>query len=401
MIVVGAGPSGCSTSFFCARSGLRVLLLDKEFFPRDKTCGDGVSGKSVKLLKELEIDFESVKGLEYSFIKSTTLSSPNGDELKIGFEKPVGEFAGVTCPRKQFDELLFNHVKKESNVTVIEGFHVIDVLKKGEQVVGVKGVKNGVEEEFKAKIVVASDGAYSVVRRKMGLFDSDSKNWIVAVRCYVDNLVIPDKESIELHFVDSILPGYFWIFPISESKANVGLGIVQEFVSKKKLNLVKELEKIMREHPLFKERFKDSVKLSEVKAWNLPIGSKHRKLYADGVLFVGDAGGLIDPFTGEGIGNALFSGKIASKIILKAFKLNDFSKRVLKEYDDLLWREIGEELKNSTKLMHLAKYKFLLNLVIGKASKNSEIRNYLTQTINDSKSEKIGSMQFLLKVLLG
>ncbi|MBN2126870.1 MAG: geranylgeranyl reductase family protein [Candidatus Diapherotrites archaeon] len=401
VIVVGAGPSGSSTAFFCAREGLNVLLLDKEFFPRDKTCGDGISGKSIKLLNELGINPKTVSGLEFSFIKSTTLISPKGDEVKIGFNKPEGEFAGITCPRKQFDSLVFNNAKKEESVTVIEGFNVTDVLMNKNQVIGVKGLVNGIEKEFKAKIVVAADGAYSIIRRKLNLFDSDSDNWIVAVRTYYDNVIIPDKESIELHFIDSILPGYFWIFPISETKANVGLGIVQSFVPKKKLNLVNELNKIIKEHPVLSKRFKDSIKLNEVKAWNLPIGSKHRKNYANGVLFVGDAAGLIDPFTGEGIGNALFSGKIASIAVKNAFALNDFSEATLKEFDELLWNELSEELSKSTKLMHLAKHRFLLNWALGKAARNPEIRGYLTQTISDSSAKKVGSMQFLLKVLLG
>jgi menaquinone-9 beta-reductase len=400
VIVVGAGPSGCSSAIFCARQGLNVLLLEKEFFPRDKTCGDGISGKSIKILNEIGINPKTITGLEFSFIKSTTLTSPKGDKVKIGFDKSEGEFAGIVCPRKQFDNLLFETVKKEESITVMQGIQVTDVLMNEKQVIGVKGIEKGEEKEFKAKIIIAADGAYSVIRRKLNLFDSDSNNWIVAVRAYYDKVKIPDKNSIELHFIDSILPGYFWIFPVSETKANIGLGIIQSFVPKKKLNLKKELIKIIQEHPVFKERFKDSIALSEINSWNLPIGSVHRKNYFNGVLFVGDSAGLIDPFTGEGIGNALFSGKIASIAVKNAFALNDFSECTLKEFDEMLWKELNEELIKSTKLMRLSKHKFLLNWALGKASRNPEIRDYLTQSLSESKT-KTSTIKFLTKILLG
>ncbi|MFH1587820.1 MAG: geranylgeranyl reductase family protein [Candidatus Diapherotrites archaeon] len=403
VIVVGSGPAGSSAAVFCSNKGFRVLLLDKEFFPRDKTCGDGISGKSVSLLKELGMNLSNEK-VERSMIKSLTLSSPKGEIVKLILGEREETHVGFCCPRKSFDNLLYENAKKQENVTALNGFTATDLLWEGKQIVGIKGItKEGIELKFNAKIVVACDGANSVLRKKYGLFDSDKNNWIIALRAYYDDVEISDENSIELHFIEGILPGYFWIFPVSKTKANVGLGIVESFVGKKNLKLKEEMLKAIEENPLFKERFKNAKIISEIKGWRLPIASRHRKNYGNGILFCGDAAGLIDPFTGEGIGNALLSGKIASVAVQNAFAVNDFSESTLTEFDELLWsKELRAELKKSTNLMNLSKYSFLLNYVIGKAAKNKAIADYLSESIKSGKyHKKIGLREFLLKLLLG
>ena len=100
----------------------------------------------------------------------------------------------------------------------------------------------------------------------------------------------------------------------------------------------------------FKHRFKNSNALEKPKGWNLPFGNTKRGNHGNGFLLLGDAAGLVDPFTGEGIGNAMESGKIAADIVLKAKKLNNFSNQILSEYDKVLWEYLGSELKTSTLL---------------------------------------------------
>ena len=136
------------------------------------------------------------------------------------------------------------------------------------------------------------------------------------------------------------------------------------------------------------------------RGWNLPVGSKHRKNYGNGFMLLGDAAGLIDPFTGEGIGNALYSAKYAIETAVKAKEHNDFSKAILKEYDVALWNRLGNELSISTKLQKVGRMQTLLDFVIGKAQRNKEVEDIISGMMrNDIPKKQLANPLFYLKLL--
>lgn len=404
VIVVGGGPGGSSTSMFLAKKGYKVLLLEKAKYPRDKICGDAVSGKSVGMLKELGIEAE-MEGLENAKVYGLVFSSPEGKMLEIPF--PVKEANGETkargyvCRRLVFDNFLFSHARK--HVDVKEEFMVQDLLWDDDKnVVGIKGMDMKTKEvmEFRSKFVVGADGATSVVSNKVAAEKIPDDHLCMATRVYYQG-VSGMTPNIEIHFIDSVMPGYFWIFPLEDGKANVGLGMVSTDRQKKGVNLVAETEKVIAEHPLFKERFKDAVKLNDVKGWTLPFGSFHRTLHGKGWILVGDAACLVDPFSGEGIGNAMTSGKYAAEAMDRAFKAKDFSPEFMQWYDENLWKEIDPELKTSYLLQKMGRHKWLLNMVIGKASRSKEIRDTISgMLVNEEARKSFISPMFYVKLLL-
>ena len=136
------------------------------------------------------------------------------------------------------------------------------------------------------------------------------------------------------------------------------------------------------------------------KGWSLPLGRTIRPNYGDGFMLLGDAAGLVDPFTGEGIGNAMASAKYSIQVAYEAKKQKDYSKHILSKYHKLIWSELGSELKTSSKLQDLANYRFLLNLVINKAAKSTEIQNIISgMLINEIPKEKLSNPLFYLKIL--
>jgi len=150
----------------------------------------------------------------------------------------------------------------------------------------------------------------------------------------------------------------------------------------------------------FKERFSDAKQLERPVGWNLPLGSIHRKNHGNGFMLLGDAAGLVDPFTGEGIGNAMVSGQYAMEIAAKCKKTGDFSENALAEYDLLLWEEVGKELRTSTKLQSLAQSKFLLNFVINRASRNEEVQNIISGMLShEIPKDELSSPLFYFKIL--
>lgn len=400
VIIVGAGPGGSACAAYLGREGHRVLLLDKAKFPRDKVCGDAVSGKSFGVLKELNL-LSKIEERPHAKIFGVVFSSPNGKVVQIDFPQPDpnNRRPGYCMRRVVTDNMLFENAKKYAQAR--EEFLVNDVLWENGQAVGVRGLgmKTRQPEEFRAKVIVGADGVDSAVARKMGVHSLPPEHTCIATRVYYGGIAGLGS-NIEIHFLPEFIPGYFWIFPLENGTANVGVGMVMSDVTKQKKNITKTMFDAIENSPMLKERFRNAKRLDEARGWTLPFGSFRRKAYGNGCLLLGDAAMLVDPFSGEGVGNAVVSARIASRVIRKALAANDFSERVLKEYDDSLWAELGDELKTSYQMQKLGRHVWLVNFLIGKASKSKEVRDALSGTLGNEDAKKgLLSPLFYLKLL--
>jgi menaquinone-9 beta-reductase len=413
VIVVGGGPGGSTCAAFLARDGHRVLLLEKATFPRDKTCGDAISGKSASVLRELGIQ-DAVEEAPHAIAEGVVFSGPRGDVIQIPFPKDIDPSgiknskkynyvtAGYVQRRLVYDNILFQHAKAQKSVTALEGVEVKDVLLADGRAVGVK-LADG--REFRATLVVGADGAMSVVAQRVGAFERDHDHWIGAYRVYYEG-VTGMTNDIEIHFVDGLIPGYFWIFPVDNGLANVGSGMIETDLQKvgkdgKKKQLIAETERIIAEHPMFKERFKNAREVPGSKrGWLLPLGSKHRPIAGNGWMLVGDAAALIDPFSGEGIGNAMVSGRLAAATATRALAKKDVSKAFLSEYEAAVRAELDRELQMSYKLQKLGRHTWLLNFVLRRAAKSQRVRDTISSMLADrEKKENFGSVWFYLRLL--
>ena len=399
VIIVGAGPAGTSAALYANRFGLKTLLLDKTRFPRDKTCGDALSGKSVKILDDLNL-IDGLDNLNGSIIKRIIFGNPKHSECELLLDKSLNKNHikhGYVIPRTDFDNYMLQQAKKVSDFE--EGFIVKDLIFENNMVVGVKGCTKGDQEkEFRSNLIFGADGPNSIVSKKSGLYDMNMEHTAVGIRCYYEN-VKDLTDQIELHYVKEMNPGYFWIFPAGQNRANIGVGLLKSIVKKeqRKLNDIM-LDVIKSEN--FKNRFKDAVPLEKPKGWNLPFGSIKRENHGNGFLLLGDAAGLVDPFTGEGIGNAMVSGRIASEIALKAKEVHNYTKEYLKTYDQNLWGYLGSELNTSTKLLKLARSKFLLNFVIDRAARNKKVRDIISGMLaNEIPRSELSNPLFYLKII--
>jgi geranylgeranyl reductase family protein len=400
IIIVGAGPSGATAALFASQHGIKTLILDKEKFPRDKICGDALSGKSVGILKELGL-MEKVQQLPGAFIQRIVFSSPDHTSFQINLRESNLKDTpkGFVIRRKIFDHFLVEEVKK-TNSQLVEGFTVTDIIQSGNSVCGVVGIdQNGNRHEIQCNVVLAADGYNSTISRKLGIYHHDPRHWVVALRCYYKN-VAGLSDQIELHYLDDVIPGYFWIFPVEEGYANIGIGMLHHYIKKGHIDLSAALEKAIN-HPVFTNRFAHATPIEKPIGWNLPVGSKRRKNNGNGFLLLGDAAGLIDPFTGEGIGNAMYSAKFAIDTIKQALEINAYDTNTLSAYDRNLWRMIGDELRVSTKLQKIGKYRFLLNFVIRKASRNPQISHLIAGMLaNEVPRDKLANPLFYLRLLL-
>ena len=398
IIIVGAGPAGTSAALYADRLGLKTIILDKSTFPRDKICGDALSGKSVKYMRELGV-LDEVPKLRGSTIRRITFGSPSHKQFDIHLSNPqnTGNIKeGYVIPREIFDNFLFEKAQKITEIR--QGFNVSGLLYDNGKIVGIKGLRDKEKKEVYAPIILGCDGAKSTIARKLGFHTEDQDNTAIAIRCYYEG-VKGLTDQIELHFVDEVLPGYFWLFPAGDNIANIGIGLSKKQAKKDERKLTEILGEVT-DSPYFKERFKGSKRLENPKGWSLPLGRIERPNHGDGFMLLGDAAGLVDPFTGEGIGNAMASAKFAIEVSKEAIKKNDFSKKIFSKYHQLVWGELGSELRTSTKLQNLSNYRMLLNIIINKASRNKDIQDIISGMLTKEISkDKLSNPLFYLKVL--
>lgn len=405
VLIAGAGPGGASTSIFLAKEKIRHIIIDKAVFPRDKVCGDALSGKSVGMLKRMRQDWQTYffsdesKGLVCNGIQ---FISPNGTLLDIPFllnnadKKNAG---GFVSKRLDFDNKLAGLIDEEyASFFMNTSLENIKVKADG-MLITVQ--QQGVQKTIFTKMLVGAEGRGSIVAKKLAAHKVEPEHYSAGIRAYYKNVTgLHQQNFIELHFLKGFKSGYLWIFPMPNGLANVGVCMLSKTVSAKKTNLKQLMTDAVKTNPGLKNRFTNAVMEGQIEGWGLPLGSKKRKLSGSRFLLTGDAGSLIDPFTGEGIGNAMVSGLVASRIIKKAVEANDFSAALLQQYDNDLYKKLWAELKLSHYMQKLSNSERLFNLVVGKASRSRELRETISCMFeNVDIRKKFTNPFFYLKIL--
>lgn len=256
--------------------------------------------------------------------------------------------------------------------------------------------------EVSAPLIVGADGDKSVVRKKFVNEDATAKAYAVGLRAYYTGVTDMDANNfIELHFLPELLPGYFWIFPLPNGTVNVGVGILSDQVRKKKINLREQMLQAIKNNPNIKHRFANATLTDKIQGWGLPMCVEQIPVSGENYLLTGDAAGLIDPFSGEGIGNALYSGMLAAFAIEQALKEKNYSQAFLKEaYDNVLYKRIGDELKISATLQRLCRYPWLFNFVVNKAKKSPSLSKTISSMFADlDMRDQLRKPSFYFKIL--
>ena len=417
VIVVGGGPAGAAAAGYLSIAGKKVLLLEKEVWPRDKVCGDAVGGKSLSHVKELGVKTKLEKCPHFR-VTSIVFGAASGVTVDIPLpeEEVQKQEAGYSLPRVLFDRLLFERATElvlEAGGSVIQGCKVKKALHNGGS--GDDRTFTGVSTnkgDFLAESIVGAGGytcpiARAVVKEAYSQEMMDREHYCGGWREYwidVDGCGV-DEGAIEIHFLKGS-SGYLWLFPVGGGTVNVGIGMVLSELDKQKEKLRDMQARILAEHPIFSKRF-TAARMVEGsgKGWQLPFGSPRdgaefqpRRVFANRVLLIGDSASLVDPFSGEGIGNALVSARMAVDSIIENDGVSLESGR---RYQDDLWDVLGDELTNSHKLQKLSRRTFLMNWVLKKASRKPRIQKMFTDMIASKEAQgNLHSKWYLLKTFL-
>ena len=346
VIVVGAGPAGATTAFYLAQSGLDVLLLEKSRFPREKVCGDGLTPRAVKALVGMGISVSEQDG----WVRNKGLRVIGAGKR---MELPWPELAsypgyGLVRTRHDLDETLARRAQK-AGARLLEEVTVTGPVRheRTGRIIGViaKGDDEASPREYRARVVVAADGNSSRLSVAMGLRKRDDRPLGVAVRTYYKSPRHDDdylESWLDLWDGDRLLPGYGWIFGMGDGTSNVGLGLLNTSAAFGHTDYHALLRQWLKGMPA-EWGFTEENRTAPIRGAALPMGFNRTPHYFQGLLLVGDAAGMVNPFNGEGIAYAMESGEILARTITQALARarRSETERVLADYPRALSQAYG------------------------------------------------------------
>jgi menaquinone-9 beta-reductase len=346
VIVVGAGPAGSTTAFYLAQSGLNVLMLEKSRFPREKVCGDGLTPRAVKSLVGMGISVSEQDG----WVRNKGLRVIGAGRR---LELPWPELSsypgyGLVRTRHDLDESLARRAQ-QAGAKLLEGVTVTGPVidERTGRITGVTARAgsaadgdHGTERTYTSRVVVAADGNSSRLSLAMGLRKRDDRPLGVAVRTYYKSPRHDDdylESWLDLWDGDRLLPGYGWIFGMGDGTSNVGLGLLNTSAAFGNTDYHALLRRWLKGMPA-EWGFTEENRTQPIRGAALPMGFNRTPHYHRGLLLAGDAGGMVNPFNGEGIAYAMESGEILARTITQALARTRLTEteRVLAGYPQAL-----------------------------------------------------------------
>ena len=362
LLVVGAGPAGCAAAVTGHAAGLDVLLVDKATFPRDKTCGDGLTTGALRSLRRLGVELPHLDIA--APVTEAVLVAPSGRHVSLPLpasseRSGPGQYAAVAA-RRDLDAALLEHTRA-LGVRVLERTALarVDLRDDGVDATLANGDATG--EAVRARFVVGADGHYSAVRRLLERDrPPDLGSWHAA-RQYFRGVV---DRRLWVIFEPDLLPGYAWVFPLPGARANVGFGVLRERgLSGREL---KALWHDLLERPALRSVLGTTAEPEDsYRAWPIPTDYSPDALVDAGgrVLYAGDAAQVVDPMTGEGIAQALETGSLAAGAVADGGPAAAVSAR----YREQVERELGRDLRFAALLQRVLRTPIGTRAAIGAA----------------------------------
>ena len=342
VLIIGAGPAGSSTAGFFLQQNpsLSIGIVDKQRFPRDKACGDGIGPAAVAEVSSLGINttaWDTAKPLS-----AAVVHGPDGLSFVTDIRRVASAGThGLTMRREQFDHALLRHaVELGANLHQEHRFERLEPTDGGLIVV----CRNGAgETHFRCRLLVGADGASSRVRRAIGIASQPPTRTGIGIRAYTPFLA-GDSTRLYISFDDDLRPGYGWCFPLTNGYANIGVGIVVSDHRKRSVNL----------HSLL-ERYQEALRVRGIVTGNiererthiLPHGGRLPRMTSDRVVLVGDAAAMINPLSGEGIAYGMKAARMLAGTAHSAVADNVGIDRALAQHQRRVRRSLERHMRSN------------------------------------------------------
>ncbi len=396
--VVGAGPGGSAAAYYLAKGGLDVLLLDKFSFPRDKTCGDALTPRALRVLDEMGLLDELLR-VGYR-LNGVELIAPRGHSVVAPVPKKDGRTDYVLIvPRLILDNIILQH-------SVASGVHFespvrVNNIERDEQTMIVQGEFGGKIVSYKARMVIIATGANIKLLLQMGLLKKPPLMMLCA-RTYFEGMR-DISDLVQCHFDGVPLPGYGWVFPLSDSSANIGAGFFRSGLTARWMPATaRQAFDAFTQTPLLRKVLNGAQRAGPIKGYPLRVDFASAPTFSDRVMLVGEAAGLVNPVTGEGIDYALESASIAAEHLLSMFASDDLSDERLKAYDLLLRQRYQDLFVLCNRLRFVYLNPLVLNRVVTSAARNQDLMRMFMDIVLENQNVYEGlSPKTMLKVVFG
>lgn len=333
VVVVGGGPAGAVMAWSLARRGVRVAVVERERFPREKVCGDFVEPGGLRILEAMRcrqvLEASSPLPITHTRVFVQSRVAYRGEIPYYEARHGLPPY-GYIVPRYELDAHLLDRARVAS-ATVYEKCAATDVSRDGRSLR--VGVRSGNRRfHLRTRLVVGADGTESIVARNLGLSRTDRRYIAISQRGYAEGVSVERGEAV-IWFDEDLFPGYGWMFPMSAGRANVGVGILSEACHRYGLSVPKLfdafVEKLRERHPgCARIRLVGRPSGGVVKTYG-GIGSNH----FEGGLLIGDAGSFVDPMTGEGITPGMESALLGSSTLAAALECGRFDAAFLSRFE--------------------------------------------------------------------
>jgi menaquinone-9 beta-reductase len=374
LVVVGAGPGGSATAYYASKAGLRTLVLDRQEFPRDKPCGDGLmphASSEVSLMGLGDWLDEAHHGKFTGFSVYTATAY-----LRQGVPPTLHGPHGYVGKREETDAKLLERAVS-AGAEFRPKTRATELLRSAAgSVTGVEVANGGQDQRFEAPIVVAADGVGGFANEGMKAHQN-----AVARRQYFRGVNGPNKEDLQIFITRDMNErgaGYGWVFYLGDGQANVGAGVSTRTLARTGRNLKDYFDRFL-EEPELAAWLDGAEPEGPAKSWSLKMGMWGAKRYAQGLMMVGDAGSMVHPISGEGVGYAIESGRLAASWAYEAHARKDFSASVLSGYERQLRRQRAREHVSGHALVNLVPNLGVLEPVFKACEKDPEARRSLIE----------------------
>jgi geranylgeranyl reductase family protein len=398
VVIVGAGPAGSALACFLASAGRDVVLLDKADFPRDKTCGDGLSPRALHILRQMDL-LEAVEAAGYR-ISQVRLFAPNGRMIAtpIPAHANLPDYA-VVLPRLQLDELIRARAQA-AGADFRPCCTATELLKDREAFIGVRANTPSGVREFRARVTVLATGASYALMERAGLL-TGAPALGRAARAYFEN-VEGLADAVEFHFDSVPLPGYGWVFPTSPTTANVGAGYFVYGGRRAPHRSPRETFDTFVVNPHVARLLRPARALGAVKGFPLRFDFPQTRTAFAGLALVGEACGLVNPLTGEGIDYALESAQLAAELLSRALRNDGLTTGLAARYQQTFRERFLSPFVTIARVRDVYFTPWVMNRFVAAASRHEDLKQLLFNiALGNVDPAKALSVKTLWQVALG